>query len=52
MICLPSSIVSVSGFSQYTSLPAFMASMAIFAVPVVGRDDGHDVDVFAVEHLA
>jgi hypothetical protein len=27
---LPSAIVRVSGFSQYTSLPAFMASMQIF----------------------
>ena len=52
MICLPSSIVSVSGFSQYTSLPACSASMAILRVPVVGRDDRHDVDVLALEQLA
>ena len=45
-------MVSVNGFSQYTSLPAFMASMAIFDVPVVGRGAGDRLDVLAIEHLA
>ena len=38
-------MVSVSGFSQYTSLPARQASIDHRRVPVVGRADRHHVDV-------
>ena len=48
---LPSSIVRVIGFSQYTSFPArgFDGDQG---VPVVGSDDGNGVDVLAIEQLA
>ena len=44
--------VSDMGFSQYTSLPARMAAMAIKRVPVIGDDDRHGVDVRPREQFA
>jgi len=48
---LPSWIVSVNGFYAVDVLPARMASIAIFEWPVIGSDDGYDVDILAIEQL-
>ena len=45
-------MVSVSGFSVYTSLPALHGVDVDQRVPVVGRAVGDDVDVLAIQQLA
>ena len=51
-ISLPSSIVSVSGFSQYTSFPRPAGVDQHFSVPVVRRPNCDDVDVITSEKIA